>query len=74
MKFNQAYMRKVIEESYEEYLRTAQDEDPMNEDEYLEFELENNPESFNCFFERSWDELSNSELAERKSQILNIFD
>ena len=75
MKFNQDYMRRIMGESYEEYLRTApQDETPMSEDEFLEFELEHNPESFNCFFERSWDELSNSELAGRKSLILNIFD
>ena len=69
MEFNKEYTRIILEENFNNYA----DPDIIFE-EWLRNELEDCPESFNCFFEASWDELKESEREERKNLILSSLE
>ena len=69
MKYDKEYIHEVLEENFNNYA----DPDTCF-DEWLRFELQNCPESFDVFFYSAWDELSRAEKGERQDIILSILE
>ena len=70
MKFNKEYTAEILKENFINYADVTQ----TSFEYWLETEFENCPESFDVFFDSSWDELTTSEREERKELILSIFE
>ena len=60
---NATQIRNTVEENYSNY------EGELNLAEWVEMELDNMPEGFDCFFNESWDEISADDQEERIGYI-----
>jgi hypothetical protein len=60
------YLKRILEENFGGH------EENMTFTEWIELEFENAPESFDNFFESSWNEISEEEKEERMEIILSI--
>jgi len=56
---NATQIKNTVEENYNNY------DGELSLAEWVEMELDNMPEGFDCFFEKSWDELESDEQGER---------
>lgn len=60
---NATQIKNTVEENYSNY------EGELDLAEWVEMELENMPEGFDCFFKKSWDEISADDQDERINYI-----
>jgi hypothetical protein len=65
----QAQITTALREAKDLYPYEKKDFDPI---EWVKQELDNVPESFDCFFEQSWDMLSEKEKDLRKTMVINL--
>lgn len=63
MKFNKEYTKSIVEENF-----------PQDTRYYVGLEVLSYPEGFDCFFQRSWDELTEAEQEERRDLIVGLFE
>lgn len=68
MKANAEYIRTIVEENYN---NSCMD---ISITEYVKADLENMPESFDSFFDSSWDEIPSDEQGERVDYIQGLFN
>lgn len=75
-KLSNKQIREVIHESYNDYAKNndycldqGMASDDLSFQEWLILELEQCPESFDCFFRSSWDDLNYSQREERIREI-----
>ena len=65
----------TLKEQVREAARVAEEmsaPDEFNAMSWLDLLLEDNPESFDCFFDRTWIELSEEEREERAASIRKV--
>lgn len=65
----------TLKEQIREAARVAEEtsmSDDFNAMSWLDLLLEDNPETFDCFFDRSWDELSDEERMQRATAIRRV--
>jgi len=75
VKLNTQEQTITLREQIQEASRIAEEQDTsgdFNPMSWLDLELENNPESFDGCFDRAWDELPETEQAQRSNAIRKV--